>query len=301
MLVHDRDGLTAKYEQDPQSNASEWAEDQAGMLLKWGAGMMTATRAEWLPERWPDGLLWQLPGAAAAARLDGPYGALVASGRADRIDSRVLAAAGVAPTGNQVPDGYRLGAPTSADLAPEERVHLPQRAELRAEQGTWVGYSSDGMPLLAGRHGIYHWQPPDLADPGNPLLPHSQIGTVNPYVEVARLINRRAAEAGGLSVEPMAAHEPVTVSCWRSDGQVHLLLGNLESGWIGDSRFARHVTVRLPRARVGLEPGVAYQGVHLNGGNEPLATDDELDGSVVSFTIEVPPQGCIVLRLERAA
>ena len=301
LLVHDRDGLEAKYEHDPASNGSEWAEDYAGMALKWGAAFLAAGRPEWLPARWPDGLLWQMPSAAASERLGDGGGALVAAGRADLVEPAVLAAAGVAATGERLPDGYRLGAPSSPDLAPEERVHLPERAAMSAAEGTWVGYASDGMPLLAGRDGVYHWQPPDLADPGNPLVPHSQIGSVNPYVEVARLINERAAQAGGLSVEQVAAHEPVTVSCWRSNGRVHLLLGNLESGWMGDSRFTRRVTVNVPRARVGLEAGVGYRAVSLNGGGGPIAADGAADAEVLSFTIEVPAQGCAVLRLEPEA
>ena len=59
-----------------------------------------------------------------------------------------------------------------------------------------------GMPLLVGRSPFFHWQPPDLADPGNPLVPHSQIGSTSPYVEAARVLNAGAAEAGGISVDP---------------------------------------------------------------------------------------------------
>ena len=301
LLVHDRAGLAAKYQKDPASNGSEWAEDQAGMLLKWGAGFLAATRPEWLPKSWPDGLLWQLPSAAGAGRAEGRHGALVASGRADLVDPTLLAAAGLVATERMRPDGYRLGAPTSPDLAHEERVHLPARVDVRAADDAWIGYSSDGVPLLAGRDGVYYWQPPDLADPGNPLVPHSQIGSVSAYVEVARLINRRAAENGGLSVDPPAAHEPVTVSCWRSGGDVFLLLGNLESGWMGDSRFSRRVTVRLPRRRLGLELNTDYRAVLVNAAGPPLTPGGTADGAALMLTVDLPPQGCAVLRLEAAS
>lgn len=301
LLVHDRAGLTAKYEKEPATNASEWAEDQAGMVLKWGAGFLAATRPEWLPATWPDGLLWQLPVATGAARTGDRGGALLASGRADLVDPALLAAAGLVATGQARADGYRLGAPTSPDLAPEERVHLPARVDVRATGDTWIGYTSDGVPLLAGRDRNYYWQPPDVADPGNPLLPHSQIGSVNPYIEAARLLNRHAAQDGGLSVDPPAAHEPVTVSCWRSGGNVFLLLGNLESGWIGDSRFSRRVTLRLPRQRVGLSPDTAYRAVIVNADGPSLAPDGSADSTTLVLTVDVPPQGCVVLRLEAAS
>jgi hypothetical protein len=270
------------------------------MLLKWGAGFLTASRPEWLPAETPDGLLWQLPAQVEPSRLAHSGGPLVASGRADRIDPAVLSAAGLSLTERDQPDGYRLGAPTSDDLAAEERVHLPERREVVPQPDTWIGYASDGAPLLAGRNGVYHWQPPDLADPGNPLVPHSQIGSVNPYVEAARLINDRAAATGGFSVEQMAAHEPVTVGCWRSGGRIHLLLGNLESGWMGDSRFARRATVHLPRERFGLRRESSYRAVRINGDAPALSADPGGPPDMVSFTIEVPPQGCVVLRIEDA-
>ena len=301
LLVHDRTGLQAKYETDPASNGSEWAEDHAGMLLKWGAGFLAATRPEWLPASWPDGLLWQLPAAGTANQSGGRHGALVATGRADLIAPAVLATAGLTVTDRARPDGYRLGSPTSPDLAPEERVHLPQRIDVTAADDVWIGYSSDGVPILAGREGTYHWQPPDLADPGNPLMPHSQIGSVNPYVEAARLINRRAAQSGGMSVDPPAAHEPVTLSCWRSAGKIHLLLGNLESGWMGDSRFTRRVTVHLPRERLGLPGGRAYQAVPINSDGPPIALAGSARDQALMLTVDVPPQGCVVLRVEPAA
>jgi hypothetical protein len=300
-LVHDRAGLEAKYKQDPASNASEWVEDQAGMLLKWGAGFLAASRPEWLPADTPDGLLWQLPARVVSSRLAGKRGPLVASGRADRIDPAVLSAAGLELCDRELPDGYRLGAPTSKDLAKEERVHLPQRREVAAGPDSWIGYASDGVPLLAGRNDVYHWQPPDLADPGNPLVPHSQIGSVNPYVEAARLINDRAAASDGFSVEQMAAHEPVTVGCWRSAGRIHLLLGNLESGWMGDSRFARRATVHLPRQRFGLHADTTYRAVRINGDAPDLDADPDGPQDTVSFSIDVPPQGCVVLRVEAVA
>jgi len=300
LLVHDRDGLLAKDAEDPASNASEWVEDHAGMAMKWGAAILAATRPEWLPDRWPDGVLWQLPGGVDLDRLRALGGPMIATGRADRVDPGWLAAAGVEPTGERLADGYRLGMPTSPDLPREERVHLPERVAVAVASDAWVGYDSRGMPLLVGRAPFYHWQPPDLADPGNPLIPHSQIGTTSPYVEAARILNDGAARAGGLSVADVTAHEPVTVSCWRSDGAVHLLLGNLESGWMGDARFARRVTVRLPRARLGLADGVELVARPLNVEAPAIAADQDSTDDVVRFSLTVGPAACLVVRIEPA-
>jgi len=298
LLVHDRVGLEAKAADDPASNASEWAEDHAGMAMKFGASIGGATRPEWLPTRWPDGVLWQLPAAGAADRAGALGGPAIATGRADRVDPAWLERSGAVPTGERLPDGYRLGMPSSPDLPREERVHLPDRAAVSAAAGAWVGYDSRGTPLLIGRAPFYHWQPPDLADPGNPLIPHSQIGTTSPYVEAARVLNREAARAGGLSVDPVAAHEPVTVTSWQSGGATWLLLGNLESGWMGDARFPRTATVAVPRGRLGLPADTPVVARPVNVEAPVVAPDPDSTETVVRFTLTVAPAGCLVVRIE---
>lgn len=304
LLVLDREGLLAKAADDPASNASEWVEDHAGMAMKWGAPIIAATRPEWLPDEWPEGALWQLPGddaVRAARQLGGP---LVVTGRADRVPRALLAEAGVEPTGERRPAGYRLGRPTSPDLPIEERIHLPDRAPVGLAADTLVAYDSADGPLLAGRSGDsgtgsrYHWQPPDLADPGNPLVPHSQIGSVSPYVEAARVLARGAARAGGLYVEPVAVHEPVAVSCWRSGGALHVLLGNLESGWMGDARFPRQVRLRIPAARVGLDPTVPIVAVPVNVEGRPLPVPVDPTSGMLHLDLTVGPASCLVVRLE---
>ncbi|OGN80932.1 MAG: hypothetical protein A2X23_10710 [Chloroflexi bacterium GWC2_73_18] len=301
LLVYNRAGLLAKGEREPETNASEWIEDHVGMAMKWGAPVIAGTRPEWLPSRWPEGAFLQLPVAGSAP---GPIGGpRMAVGRADLLDPALLAEAGLALGEQRVPAGYRLGTPTSPDLPREERVHLPEHAELRAGPAAWVGYASHGRPLLAGGDDVLVWQPPDLADPGNALIPRSQIGTVSPYVEAYRAMARRAAAAGGVRVEPVAPHEPVAVHCWRSDGAVHVLAGNLESRWLGDARFPRRATVVLPRGRLGIDDGDRYALWPIDGGAaeaRPIEPDPGGDGAELRFTVEVPAEGFLVARLERA-
>jgi hypothetical protein len=307
LLVLDREGVLAKAAEDPASNASEWVEDHAGMAMKWGAPILAATRPEWLPLGWPEGALWQLPGAAAVEASQRLAGPLIVTGRADRIPRALLAEAGIEPSGERRPAGYRLGRPTSPDLPLEERIHLPEHVPVALTPVARVGYDSADGPLLAGRAadgtvraGRYHWQPPDLADPGNPLVPHSQIGAVSPYVEAARILARDAVQAGGLSVEPVAPHEPLAVSCWRSGGAVHVLLGNLESGWMGDARFPRRVRIGIPAARVGLDPAVPLLAVPLNVSEEAMSVAVDGDG-ILRLDLTVAPAACLVVRLEARA
>jgi hypothetical protein len=298
VMVLDRAALEHKSAVDPASNASEWVEDQAAMLLKWATPIASAGLPDSVSAAHPEGLLWQLP-RTRMPPVDGP---VVMSGRADLIDPVQLTQAGVELTGERLPAGYRLGHPVSPDLPREERLHLPERAAVRAtESDTWLGYDSDGTPILLGRAGRYHWQPPDLADPGNPLVPHSQIGSVSPYVETARLLAREAAAAGGLNVGPVSSHEPVTVSCWRSHGLVHVLLGNLESGWMGDSRFARSVRLLMPGARFGWAAGTGLRVVTLAGDQPPRSVTVDAETGVLELTLTVAPSACLVIRLEPRA
>jgi hypothetical protein len=294
LMVLDREGLEDLASTAPATNGSEWVEDQAGMLLKWGAAISAAAPAGWLPDKTPDGLLWQLP-SDAARRPDGP---LIMSGRADLVRQDWLTAAGMTPTPRRLPAGYRLGFPSSADLRREDRVHLPERVAVEAAEGTWIGYDSDGSPLLGGRDGMYYWQPPDLADPGNPLVPHSQIGSVSPYIEAARLLAREARASGGLATDEIAAHEPVTIGCWRSGGRLHVLLGNLESGWMGDSRFRRSVSLVLPASHLECRPGAEFDVVSLNTSDPTRRVRTEPDCGDLHLVLTVAPSGCLVVRLE---
>jgi hypothetical protein len=294
LLVHNRAGLLAKAEANPRSNASEWVEDYAGMALKWALPILAATRPEWLPNRWPEGALLQLPNELDAARLEQLGGPVVSTGRADFVDSFLLQRAGAAATPDLLAGGYTLGRPSSPDLPREERVHMPERVAVTADQGAWVGYESGGSPVLTGQGSFLYWQPPDLADPTDALVPHSQIGTVSPYVEAARAMQSRTTE--GVRAEPPPASEPVAFSCWSSGGTVHVLLGNLESGWMGDSRFTRRVTLVLPRGRLGLDATTEYV-LRPDGGGDAYVAQDA-GAAELRFSVEVPPQGCLLARLE---
>ncbi|HEX7264714.1 MAG TPA: hypothetical protein VF383_11105 [Candidatus Dormibacteraeota bacterium] len=294
LLVHNRAGLLVKAQTTPGSNASEWAEDYAGMALKWGLPVLAASTPQWMPKRWPEGALVQLARGLDVERLEELGGPVISTGRADFVGTSLLERAGVAASADRLPSGYTLGRPASSDLPREERVHLPERVAVTARENAWVGYEAGGSPVLTAQDRFLYWQPPDLADPTDPLVPHSQIGTVSPYVEAVRAMQARTND--GVRIEPAAASEPVTFSCWSSGGIVHVLLGNLESGWMGDSRFSRRVTVILPRARLGLQPATAY-ALHPDGGGTPYSAHDG-GAEELRFTIDVPPQGCVVARLE---
>jgi hypothetical protein len=75
-------------------------------------------------------------------------------------------------------------------------------------------------------------------------------------------------------------------------------LGNLESGWMGDSRFPRRVTLDVPAQRVGLTPGTRYRACAVNVDTPPTEADADAPPGVLRFSVGVPASGCLVLRLE---
>jgi hypothetical protein len=299
VMVADRASLQSLADHRPERHASEWVEEQVGLLLKWAVPVLAATTVETLPSVDPDAVVVQVPIGPDARRdqLLAGSPALV-TGRADLLDPGVVSLLGIHIADDPLEEaGYTLGRATSADLRSPAWISMPPHARIAVSAETSVSYRSEVTPLLTRRGSVAYWQPPDWANPADRHLPHYQIGGVEPHIEAARLLQELLRDAGRLAVAPMAAHEPVCVHGWRSAGVVHLLLGNVESGWIGDARFARRVEVHVPDALAAglLDPVLTT----VPDGRliEPTRRDDPLLIDHRSFEIEVPPEGCIVARL----
>jgi len=289
LIVHDREAVAALHREHPHTNHSEWIEDQVGFLMKWGVAALAATRSEWLPAEWPDGLIVQTGSETTLARIAESTPVLVC-GRASTVAPRMLAECGAQSTGWAVPAGYDLTQFSSGDLAVPEPVHYPERDEVMAVEGAAMVTTAQGGPVLTrGRRGLW-WQPPDFFDPSNAWLPRHQIGSPSPYVEAARAFVEAVRAVGGFVIDPVAVHLPVSVHAWCSDGRWHVLVGNLETGWIGDSRHPREVTIRIPRDALGRLVGAE--------GTEVAA--QAADGRYRVFCVTAPPQGMTLLREEAA-
>jgi hypothetical protein len=252
VLVHDREGLLSLVREHTRENASEWVEEYVGLLLKWGVPVLSAVSSEHLGEvKAERGLILQCSPTLSSpveSAVAGRRGPVLVTGRADVTSPEMLAEAGLAVSDEALIDAaYRRGYASSADLRPQGWVFLPPHAAVDPAPGVDVLYSTDTTPLLtATDDGIVYWQPPDWANPAERRLLHYQVGTVEPHIEAARALHRLSARAGEISIDQSAAHHTVSVHAWRSGGRVLVLLGNVESGWIGDSRYERTVRLRLP-------------------------------------------------------
>jgi hypothetical protein len=301
VAVFDYESVAAVHAKSPQENVSEWTEDHLAMLLKWGTPVLAASSWRHVPERAPEGYIAQVPAtvpdAVRAAAGQPGQGALVAAGRADYLDPWLLERAGVALTGVRHPAGYRRDSPSSPDLPLGDSVHLPDHEGLTAAPDTTVRYAAKGVPLIAGRSGCWLWQPPDLAVPGNPLMPRSQLGTIAPYVEMSRVL---AGESAGLRTGQVPVALPVTIQSWRSGAAVYVLAGNLESGWVGDSRSTRTATLEIPRQRAGFGAGPVAAAIAAASG-DGASVSCEQDAAMIRLTIQVPASGCVIVRLSGEA
>jgi hypothetical protein len=259
MVVFDHAGIVGHHHAAPRESISEHVEDAVALLMKWGVPALGATTAEWAGAvDTSGGAIVQAGGSPVS--IDGP---MMTVGRADRIDGASLALAGVLAVGSVRDRGYHR------EWIDDERlsdgwVHLSGDAEV--ETTGEVLARAGGRPTLVVHDDAAWWQPPDLADPANPLLPRSQYGSVASAVRAARWWSGR----GQVRVEPPQVHRPVTVHAWRHGQGTTLLLGNLETGWVGDSRSARCASITV-------------------------------DGGRTWRRVEVPPEGCVVVELERGS
>ena len=280
-MIVDRHGVGELHIRSPEQNGSEWIEDQVGMLLKWGTPILSSSLAGNAGEvdlgLSADGAVHQLASFLPATG----GGTFVAAGRLDLMPV-VVDALGIVLDPALLPDGYVLDEST-----PRESVHLPVHARVVDEGNSEVRYRAGGDAVLLGRDDVWLWQPPDLHAPGNALFPRNQYGSVEPYRAVARLLSE---SSHGVRVALPPAHAPVTVSVWRSAGGTHLLLGNLDTGWIGDSRWPREVEVLIPVHLVGSSaPEVASLGYHVPAEHPRIRVDHQQQ--TISIIAIIPASG----------
>lgn len=257
VLVFDHARVDALHSAAPVEHGGEHVEDAVALAMKWGLPVLGATSAEWSDVDLPHGAICQLCGTGARPQL--------VIGRADAVDVDALDQAGARTSGERRGRGYRRECVTAGSRR-RGWVHLAGDTSVDADRGT-VLVAADDWPTLVHRDDHAWWHPPELADPSNPLLPRSQYGSVASARAVAGWWSTLPAD---VVVEPVDEHTPVTVQWWRCGTRRTVLVGNLETGWIGDARTPRTVALRVHRS----------------------------DGRTERLTLDVPPEGCLVYHLD---
>jgi hypothetical protein len=300
-IVYNRAMMEWLSQHHPDWNVTEWVDDHAAMLMKWGAPILSATRADWLDKlpSLPNSLIVQTPGHLGEntqkTLLDSDI-PVVVTGRADLHDAAILKRLGLALEGDLIPADFHVATGDSGAIPPHDRPYLNAHQPVRAEAAT-VHYHTDKTPLITSHAGWIYWQPPDWSEPFNQFVPKYQLGSTFPHYYVASLLNDLACEAGLSHLETIERPTPIGFHLWRSAGKVYLLLGNLETGEFGDARTPRYITIRLSRRQLEL-PNATY---HLSRVDVPSAetiASQTADSTWLTYAITLPPEQCAVYRVE---
>ncbi|MDX2227550.1 MAG: hypothetical protein SFY92_10745 [Verrucomicrobiae bacterium] len=301
-LVYNRPMMEWLNRKKPALNASEWIDDQAGMLMKWACPILSITDSDWLEHVPHDALIVQSPGQLPArtrsrllARSDR---GVILAGRADLMAPDLLRKMNLRKTGPLRRSGFaraypRSEARTLAGIPEWNKLFLPDWQPCKAPSKSVLFESEYGPLMVRDQDGhLLYWQPPDWYEPGNPVMRRCQVGSLAPYVIASDFLEKSAARNGSARVVTAPHSEPVTVHLWKGRDGLHVLAGNLETGITGDARNPRQVTVILP----GQECGPDAALIDLDDGRKirPKKTGD----GGFSFSLTVPPEGLRLLRLQ---
>jgi hypothetical protein len=151
--------------------------------------------------------------------------------------------------------------------------------------------SATSSPLLIKSGSDVLLFPPDLANPLDRRVTHYQLGAIEPFVGAVHLLNNSEQGAGLPNPGLGAVHETVSIAAWIESSQLCILFGNVESGWMGDSRFPRTVSVTFPKE--------LSQFQKLTPDSDP-ADVDVFEGDKVTVTVTVKPESMALVRIGRA-
>jgi hypothetical protein len=113
-------------------------------------------------------------------------------------------------------------------------------------------------------------------------------------VVLARTLNELSAQSGRSYIQSLPLARPVAIHLWRSGGKIHVLVGNLETNFLGDGRIEREVTLVLRRQHLELGTG-NYRLRNLD--DEQWIAPAKADANELYFTLHLEPEGSNVYEL----
>lgn len=255
-LVYNRPSLDRLMRYTPDENVNEWADEQAGMLMKFGVPILTVSRIEDLggSSNNTDGLVLQIPDDTTdpsviltITKLVGEGTAVLFSGRADKIHPALLQLAGaevasgtfgdsqgrLAPYPAARVNATLIAQPGWASAAKSQTLSLSSRVGVRATpEGRTLasvdGGEADSAVLVTSSTNKAFWaQLNDLG--GREDVSFAKFGTAGLYHASASLMNEASQTV--MVASGINASHPATVHAWRSDGTIKVLVGNLEGAY----------------------------------------------------------------------
>ncbi len=266
---------------------AESVEDACGFLGKWGIPVLVSASSRVVGAQDVEGAVISAVDNESGTQA----GPVLVVGAPE--DLSAPSHFGLEVSDDVAPAGYRRGIAGLHrwDLKPWAWPYMGRRNKTAPGSSSEVIYDGEDGPTAVRTRDRIWWLPPHVANGADRRLTHYQVGTVDPHIAVARALTDLRGAAGLIRIESPARHETVSFHAWVSAGTLHVLLGNVESGWIGDSRFPRTVVLRIPQ--IWLDPFEAPELVLRDGSRRRVA------GGVVH--IDVGSEGFELGRLAEAS
>lgn len=292
--------MSAMRKTTPHLNPGDLIDDECAMLMKWGVPCLSGVGLD-APPVAREGYVLQNPATLSAAwreHLGSPATAYIAASPAQWIDARLLTDIGVTVGDKAFGFGkHHLEQPvfTGDDIAKISSVSMAPSRELKAGSARVI-VETDRTLLVAQAACAPHflWQPPYPFTQTSSCLGQSQYGSLAPFVALARAWQHAQRGAASAWVDDAPAHLPVSFHLWRSGGQIQVLLGNLETGIIGDSRTSRELAFTLNKPVLKL---TAATHVLENMDDASRIAPLVETADTLRFRVTLAPQGSCILRL----
>lgn len=143
-----------------------------------------------------------------------------------------------------------------------------------------------GEPIVILTKDIAWWQPPIASDQEYSNILTTRFGSFRPFRAIASAANKFLSEIGEISLAEVDAHETVVIQSWQTECSTYVLLGNVESAVVADSRWPRRIRLNIPHTT----PEESKTEI-VRGSGEILSIKPYETGPGTQLLIEVPPEG----------
>jgi len=265
-LVYSRDAAAGQLTRlasgfDPRDRLDE----QVGTIVKWPLPVLSATRAEWLPQVRSDLFVFGATTDMPAGQLDtiermGDRGQAMAffgsvAGGTNPALAKLLGVSSL-PHRPKVQDRMLRAVPGAswpANLVNAGAFNAPPPvAQVTAPAGSVVYAFGESAGLVldqGGRRNLALWDPVPLFDYWYRPLKDLLNGDPTPFALVAATLNVQLAKAGAFGAAEVDLAQSGTIAAWtRGDGSLRMLAGNLEEGLRDDADRSRRMLLNLPQA-----------------------------------------------------
>lgn len=284
----------------PDSNPGDLIDDECGMLMKWGVPCLSGVGLD-APPVAREGYILQNPASLSPAwreHLLAADTAYIATGPGDAIDPALLADIGVEKGPGVFGFGkHHLEPPllTLDEVAHVSSVSMAPSVEFSSGSAQVIARTEKTILVAQSpRAAHFLWQPPYPFTQTSSCLAQSQYGSLAPFIALARAWHHAQQQTAAAWIDDVPGHLPVAFHLWRSAGRIHVLLGNLETGIIGDSRSPRELTFALNKSVLKL--GTNSHALENVDDSSRLAPFSETPDTL-RFRLTLAPQGSSVHRV----